>query len=424
MNAGLTDLWVWSLAIDPHTPYILYAGTDSGGVFRSWDSGTTWTAVSTGLTNAHVRSLAINPLAPSTLYAGTTGGVFRSTNNGSTWTPVNTGLSNSQVSSLAINPLTPSTLYAGTTGGVFRSTNGGSTWTTASAGLTDPWVWSLQSMSLRQRSSMPAPWAAFSAPRMVGPPGATSAGLTDLWVLCLAVDPLACTTLYAGTASGGVSRSTNGGATWTGVANGLTDPWVWSIVVNPLTPALLYAGTGGSGVFQYDAVSAFTLTTMVSPSDGGSVSVSPGGLSYARGTVVTLSATPATGYAFVGWSGDLVGNASVAALPMNGDTAVTALFSPDTYVLTVNVSGLGSVARDPDQGSFSLGSVVQLTATPALDGSSPDGPEISRRSEPNYPCGRWHTRPGCSVRTDRSVSHLIAERVCRGTGFRGALTRP
>lgn len=364
-NAGLVDSWVWSLAIHPLTPGVLYAGTDSGGVFRSSNGGGTWIAVNTGLTNLHVRSLAVNPLVPSTLYAGTTGGVFRSTDSGANWSAVGAGLVNSQVRALVINPRAPGILYAGTTGGVFRSVNGGDTWTTASTGLADPWVWSL-AIDLQTPEIVYAGTVGgvFRSTNGGASWTAVNTGLTDLWVLALAVDPLTCTTVYAGTGSGGVLCSTNSGMTWTGVDGGLTDPWVWSIAVDPFTPAILYAGTGGGGLFQYDGVSAFALKTSVSPSNGGSIGASPGGTSYARGTVVTLTAVAAPGYTFSGWSGDLIGTQDVAAVTMNADTAITALFNPDTCALIVDVSGFGSVSRAPDQASYELGTTVQLTAIP------------------------------------------------------------
>jgi uncharacterized repeat protein (TIGR02543 family) len=322
VNTGLTDPWIWSLAVNPLTPTTLYAGTDGHGVFRSTNSGTTWTAVNTGLTNPHVSSLAIHPLTPTTLYAGTTGGVFRSTNGGTTWTMANTGLTNPWIWSLAVNPLTPSTLYAGTVGGVFRSTNDGTTWI------------------------------------------AVNTGLTDLWVLSLAINPLTPSTLFAGTAGSGVFRSTNNGTTWTAVNTGLTDPWIWSLAINPLTPSILYTGTGGSGVFRYDAVSSYALTTTTWPSAGGSIERSPDVLSYAAGTVVTLTAIPAAGYTFTGWSGDLSDTANPTTVRMDVNKTITAIFDIDTYTLTVNVSGSGSVAKFPDQATYSHGTSVQLIATP------------------------------------------------------------
>ena len=71
MNTGLTNTDVYALAINPQTPDTLYAGTDGGGVFKSTNGGTNWTAMNTGLTNTNVHALAINPQTPETLYAGT-----------------------------------------------------------------------------------------------------------------------------------------------------------------------------------------------------------------------------------------------------------------------------------------------------------------------------------------------------------------
>ena len=66
--------WIYALAIDPTAPNTLYAGTNGGGVFKSTDGGTTWSAFNTGLTNLSVYALAIDSTM---LYAGTWyGGAF------------------------------------------------------------------------------------------------------------------------------------------------------------------------------------------------------------------------------------------------------------------------------------------------------------------------------------------------------------
>lgn len=53
---------------------------------------------------------------------------------------------------------------------------------------------------------------------------------------------------------------------------------------------------------------SYWLTTTASPSSGGTVSPScPGGCSYSGGTQVPITATPAAGYTFVGFTGDLTG---------------------------------------------------------------------------------------------------------------------
>src|SRR5258708_7421207 len=51
---------VMSLAVDPVTPTILYAGTTGGGVFMTMDRGVTWSAINTGLSNTEMQAIAID----------------------------------------------------------------------------------------------------------------------------------------------------------------------------------------------------------------------------------------------------------------------------------------------------------------------------------------------------------------------------
>ena len=87
-------------------------------------AATTW-APTNGPFGGDIRALAIDPVTPATLYAGTySGGVFKSTNGGGSWSAVNAGLGNSNVQALAIDPVTPATLYAGTRGNsVFKGSS-------------------------------------------------------------------------------------------------------------------------------------------------------------------------------------------------------------------------------------------------------------------------------------------------------------
>jgi uncharacterized repeat protein (TIGR02543 family) len=81
---------------------------------------------------------------------------------------------------------------------------------------------------------------------------------------------------------------------------------------------------------------------------------------------VQLTATPASGYTFFGWSGDASGTANPLFVTMNSNKSITANFSPVTHTLSVNVnpSGSGSVTKDPNKSSYNHNEVVQLTATP------------------------------------------------------------
>jgi uncharacterized repeat protein (TIGR01451 family) len=304
---------VHSLAIDPSTPATVYAGTEAGGVFKSTDSGGSWTAVNTGLTNLDVRALAIDPSTPATTYAGTYGaGVFKSVNSGETWAPVHSGLTNLAVSALAIDPSTPTTLYAGTDGGgVFKSTDAGGNWTAASAGLSlgftapsvtalviDPasprtlyaaasfyalelWLWSVFKSAdgggswTQANTGLPG-GATIGAPRdvqalAVDPADSAtlyavdrystfkSADGGDTWAPVglsltgsawdVVIDPTVAGKLYAAT-SDGVFRSTDGGDTWTPVNKGLASPNVGALALDPTGPTTLYAGLSQGGVWQ------------------------------------------------------------------------------------------------------------------------------------------------------------------------------
>src|SRR5439155_27174535 len=63
-----------SLAVDPVTTTIIYAGTDGGGIFRSTNGGASWTAINSGLSNASVDALARNSAISGTRYGGPAGG--------------------------------------------------------------------------------------------------------------------------------------------------------------------------------------------------------------------------------------------------------------------------------------------------------------------------------------------------------------
>jgi uncharacterized repeat protein (TIGR02543 family) len=235
---------------------------------------------------------------------------------------VNAGLASKTLQFLVIDPLRPTTLYADTDSGVFRSTDSGTTW------------------------------------KMV------SIDLVKESVTALVVDPFTPTTLYASTSGSGVLCSTDSGTSWVAMNTGLTNTGVTSLVVDPLTPATLYAGTSGSGVFRYAAVPSYTLATISSPASGGTIARSPDQSSYLSGTVVTLTATPATGYSFTGWSGDLSATGNLATITIDGDKTVAANFaSPPVYALTPSFGSGGTVAPNTRQ-SVAQGESTTFTITP------------------------------------------------------------
>jgi uncharacterized repeat protein (TIGR02543 family) len=83
----------------------------------------------------------------------------------------------------------------------------------------------------------------------------------------------------------------------------------------------------------------YTLTTAVNPTGSGTVNASPvqnctGG--YLAGTVVQLTAAPATGYAFANWSGDASGTTNPVSVTMNANLNVTANLRGVTLIAPAN----------------------------------------------------------------------------------------
>jgi hypothetical protein len=138
----------------------------------------------------------------------------------------------------------------------------------------------------------------------------------------------------------------------------------------------------GLAIFGEKPPGTNNLTVTKAGTGAGTVASAPPGINcglvctapFATGSSVTLTATPAQGSVFIGWSGACTG-AGTCNVTMNGDQSVTATFSPSTFTLTVTETGngTGSVTSNPPgitcqdvcSSSFPTGSQVTLTATPA-----------------------------------------------------------
>ena len=114
----------------------------------------------------------------------------------------------------------------------------------------------------------------------------------------------------------------------------------------------------------------YSLNVSISPPEAGLV-VPPGGDSQ-PGTLVTLTATPALGYAFDHWSGDASGTSATITITVDSDKSITAHFKElpveiPIYKLNVFTIPLGGGLIIPQGGVFNLasGTSVMLRAVPA-----------------------------------------------------------
>ena len=154
----------------------------------------------------------------------------------------------------------------------------------------------------------------------------------------------------------------------------------------------LYGGSGTCATPEDDIYGRFDVafnaalkswlvgnTLAVTKTGSGTVASAPAGIdcgttcnaSFASGTAVTLTATPAAGFVFGGWSG-ACGGIGACVVPMNNAASVNASFVQGTIPLTVATTGAGTVSSVPAgincgttcSALFLPNTAVTLTAAP------------------------------------------------------------
>ena len=109
-------------------------------------------------------------------------------------------------------------------------------------------------------------------------------------------------------------------------------------------------------------VKQFVLTVVASPSTGGEVSPQ-GTTQHTEGNEVTVTAAPADGYGFSGWSGACSGTDACVVI-MDGDKNVTANFFTRFKLTTMAEPSSGGTVSPEGTTSYNAGSEVTVTATP------------------------------------------------------------
>ena len=131
----------------PGDPLVYYAGSASGGIFKTTDGGASWNPIFEDQPVHSIGDIAVAPSDPSTVWAGTGEscirshisvgeGIFKSTDAGKTWTRM--GLERTgRIGKVVVHPANPDIVLACALGhaygpqperGVFRTTDGGKNW--------------------------------------------------------------------------------------------------------------------------------------------------------------------------------------------------------------------------------------------------------------------------------------------------------
>jgi len=237
----------------PSRPATFYMGVASGGVFRTTDSGATWTPVTDGrMPLGSIGVIAVADSNPDVIYVGTgsdgvrsnvsTGrGIYKSADGGKTWAFA--GLRDGgQTGGLRIHPSNPDIVLAAMTGdifkanaerGVFKTVDGGRTWK-KTLYLSDQ----LGAMDVEFHPSDP--------------------NVVYAWMSRLERKPW---TIISGSTEGGFYKSTNGGDTFAKISTGLPHQLIGkgNLATTAAKPDRVYAlieAKPGGGLYRSDDAGA------------------------------------------------------------------------------------------------------------------------------------------------------------------------
>ncbi|MDB9960458.1 glycosyl hydrolase, partial [Oceanihabitans sp.] len=142
MSGRISDI-----VIHPNNENVWYITAGSGGVWKTVNSGTTWTSLFDGQKSFSIGCIALDPQNPEVIWVGTGenvggrhmsygDGIYKSENGGKTWK--NMGLQKSEhLSKIIIHPTNSNIIWVASQGplwsaggerGVYKSLDGGKTW--------------------------------------------------------------------------------------------------------------------------------------------------------------------------------------------------------------------------------------------------------------------------------------------------------
>jgi len=282
MNKGLGDKFVHALVQNPGVPSLIYALTNTGGLFlNNLNNDTGWVSLGLGLpltegdqpafpadhpfathemqeftispdndvsgnqtNNVNLLVMTFAPSNPHIVYMGTGGsGVYRSTDNGHNWLPA--GLDGETIQSLAVDQVDSNLVYAATLtpGSIKVSMNGGTSWSDASLPVT---IYSL--------ATAPYPYGFLYAGTSAGFYRYKSGnwrqmGLVDQVVTAITINPINQERIYAGTATNGAFYTNDGGLSWQLADENLNGFTIQSINLDPSSPNIVYFSTKTHGIY-------------------------------------------------------------------------------------------------------------------------------------------------------------------------------
>lgn len=363
---GTGAIWQRCIAIAPSNPQIMYAGSNTSGIWKSTNGGLNWVQMNSGITSLTLQAVEVSPSDPNFVYCGNglggaTSGIYVTTNGGANWTFRNTGIADSSgTQEFVIHPTNPNIAlvsvwnasnFTNSINGVYKTTDGGVTWAPANTGMG-----------------------------------------TNKNVICISRNPLNFNTMYCGTSflvpnppgTGPtyIYKSYNAGATWTLMSSGLPNLATDLNAVRTISVSNLDTSVAVAGLFQ-------NTTT------GGAFFTSNGGTSWTRRStgipnvvgvqIRSILIRPGTANQFIAG----LDNATTGGVYMSTDAGLTwASFNGGTMLASYVVRSLAW--RNSDHTLFAgvagtSGQGIYEYTFPPLNVGDPNNLPTEYSLEQNYP---------------------------------------
>jgi hypothetical protein len=301
------------IAVSPTDANTIYVAAAGGGVWKTTNAGSNWTALTDNQVTLSMGAIALAPSNSNVIYAGTgeannSGdsnygrGILVSTDGGANWTLTGSSIFNKlTMSQIAVDPTDPNIAYAavGNVGanasgiggtGLYKTTNGGATWTNTTASISTGISYSDVKIDPSNPSTVYMAIGTYFTAAASGVYKSTNAGAT--WTrlsgglpasgngrIALAIAPSNTQVIYASIANPTTGalfkmmRSDDGGSTWTDLTSG-TPNYVYlqgwydtTLIVDPSNSAIVYAGGAAGPTFGEPPAIIRSINSGVSWSD-------------------------------------------------------------------------------------------------------------------------------------------------------------